>query len=132
MSSALPVLTDKDSRRVIAAAALMTSDKDGEVLAAARATCRILALHKISPADVFRAALEPRIAPPTPTPRSKPAYTSEMPWRQRARWAGLCPALTDWERNFIASVIELRTMSYKQENRLKAIIAKAERSRRYD
>jgi hypothetical protein len=127
MSSALPVLAGREARRLIAAAALMTSDKDGEVLAAVRATCRLLAPHNIEPADVFGVALEPQAARPTQAPRSSPF--AGMPWRQRARWAGICPTLTDWERDFVASVVEQRTLSRKQQDRLDAIIAKAERSR---
>lgn len=52
-----------------------------------------------------------------------------MTWQQKARWAGLCPALTDWERDFLASIVEQRTLSEKQRDRLGAILAKAERSR---
>ena len=52
-----------------------------------------------------------------------------MTWQQKARWAGLCPALTDWEPDFLASLVQQRTLSVKQRDRLEAILAKAERSR---
>lgn len=56
--SASHQLGDGKRRKIIAAAGLLASSNDGEIVAAARATSRLLATHGLRPEDVFRLGLE--------------------------------------------------------------------------
>ena len=130
--SAARMLADRDVRRVVAAAALMTSDKDGEVVAAARATNRLLAPHSLGLADVVAAGLDAvstRGAMRSPASGMQPV-TPLRPHQLQARMCLAYPELlTDWEREFAASVADQRTLSDKQRDRLNAIAVKVERGR---
>ncbi len=140
--TALPCLADKEARRVIAAAALMTSDKDGEALAAVRATCRLLASHNIGPADVFRAALvdEPEAhrrgdaADPSGSQRPRPAAggTGSL-FRQHVQLARNCLTtpehLSAWEVEFLNGIVGCRSLSPKQRDRLQQIVRAVEMKR---
>jgi hypothetical protein len=138
----LPILAEKDARRVIASAALMTSDKDGEALAAVRATCRLLAPHNIGPADIFRAALvepdERSRRRDTPPPRPEPFRTHNSRYsgtmqRQHVQLARTCLAwrehLTEWEIGFLNSIMGTVNLSTKQSDRLQQIARTVEMKR---
>lgn len=111
-------------RRAIAAAALLSSDRDGEVIAAARGLNRLLRGEGLDPASVIAAGLAAANTRPAPT--SPPPFAAEPLWKRRARMAQACPYLTDWESNFLTGVVGQRGLSEKQEERLRAILAKAE------
>jgi hypothetical protein len=130
--TSLPVLADKDVHRVVSAAGLLASDKDGEALAAGRALCRLLAPHKISPADVFRAALSPK---PEQYRRrdDRGGPHSGALRRQHVQLARMClltpQHLTDWERNFLSDIMVCAKLSPKQSARLQQIVRKVEMKR---
>lgn len=129
-------LPDRDRRRVMAAAALMTSDKDGEALAAVRATCRMLAPHGVGIADVVAAALAARPldnprreARPQRSTRRRPAAPDHMYMTTpHQRLAKMCilqnEHINDWERAFLDSILRERTLSPRQHQKLEAIAAK--------
>ena len=114
-------LAPNDIRRAASSAALLTSDRDGEVVAAARALCNLLAKGGLDPRSVVAAGLSRQV---DPNPPAAPFYRT--PWQQRARIARLSPHLNDWERGFLADIIANRSLSQRQESKLKAILAKSE------
>jgi len=112
-----------DARRAAKTAGLLASDKDGEVVAAARALVGILGRNGLDPQTVVAAGLVRdggRVGQMVPHPVSRPH------WRVRARMAALCPHITDWERQFLGHVVGYQTLSARQESTLKAIIRKSE------
>jgi hypothetical protein len=125
-------LPDNAVRRAVSAAGLMASPVDGEALGATRALCRLLERHGLDPATVIGAGL-------LQTPASAPARrvtgpVPVRPLRPHQLAARQCLAfgemLTDWEREFCASVADLRSLSTKQQAQLNVIAVRAERGRR--
>lgn len=133
----LPMLADRDRRRVVAAAALMTSDKDGEALAAVRATCRMLAPHGVGIADLIAAALSagaletarrntPEERPSSPRPAAAPSwgYMSSQPQRMARMCLMQSDYLNAWERGFLNSIVRESSLTRRQQDKLDAIVAK--------
>lgn len=137
LSKVVPALPDRDRRRVIASAALMASDKDGEALAAVRATCRMLAPHGIGPADLIAAALATRDRDPRqcqePDPfgarrhRQEPQRYSHSS-AQHQRLARMCLMqacyINEWQREFLTSIVRERSLTARQQQKLTDIVAK--------
>lgn len=125
--NAISLLADRDRRRVVASAAMMTSNNDGEALAAVRATCRLLAPHGLRPADVFEAALSRQASPPPQMPSRAPHVRpfEVKPMRQHQQLVMFCQAyperLTEWEVGFLRSISAERTLSTRQHDRLQQI-----------
>jgi hypothetical protein len=125
-------IPDRDRRRVISAVGLLTSDKDGEVCAAARAACRLLKPHGLTVADLIERALEP-----SPDPAPWPKAHRPAPWRSHfgaqpsnhrslARMCLAAGGLNDWERQFLISIGRESELTPKQWSKLRAIEAKIE------
>jgi hypothetical protein len=93
-------------------AALLASDKPGEVVAAATAATRILRAHDLSWQDLVRAIT----AAPEPGRDAEPDPAPEADWRADV---ALCLAqshlLTGWERDFLRELRRrFRCLSPKQ------------------
>jgi hypothetical protein len=110
------------TRKVIASARLLESDKPGEVIAAVNAMGRLLP-DGVGVADLFERSLA--TVPPSPQTYAQPRHDVSG-WKSRARMARLSPYLNDWERGFLADVIAWSSLSARQEATLKAIIIKSE------
>jgi len=109
----------------------MTSESDGEALSATRGLCRLLKRDGLDPAAVVAAGLL-RNAAPLSAPAAHPrpfSFNVEGEWKRRARMARGCPHLNEWELGFLRDVTEHRTLTQRQKDTLKAILAKAERGR---
>ena len=121
-------LAPNDVRRAAHSAALLASDLDGEVIAAARAFVGILAKGGLDPRSVVAAGLAHGVGPkPAAGPMATQVYRG--PWQQRARMARLSPHLNDWERSFLADILAHGSLSQRQERCLKAILVKSEGTR---
>jgi len=120
-------LLPNDARRAASSAALLASDRDGEVVAAARALCGLLAKGGLDPRSVVTAGLAHNESAVRAPAAPSPVYHGS--WQQRARMARLSPHLNDWERGFLADIIAHGSLSQRQESCLKAILIKAEGSR---
>lgn len=121
-------LAPNDVRRAAHSAALLASDLDGEVIAAARAFVGILAKGGLDPRSVVAAGLAHGVGPkPAAGPMATQVYRG--PWQQRARMARLSPHLNDWERGFLADILAHGSLSQRQESCLKAILVKSEGTR---
>ena len=118
-------LAPNDVRRAASSAALLTSDHDGEVVAAARALCGLLAKGGLDPSSVIASGLA-REVQPNFAPVQVPTQGHCGSWQQRARMARLSPRLNDWERGFLADITGQGSMSQRQESKLNAIIKKVE------
>jgi hypothetical protein len=134
----MSTLSPADERRLISSAALLQSDKDGEVVSAARAVGRILQKGNLDLPALIRRGLNPSPVAGHPALRGFPdaPRPSPQPYDVSARHqttARMCQAfaglLNDWEREFLASIAHQRRISDKQRDRLKAIEAKIERRR---
>lgn len=123
----MSAVTASARRRMIATAGLLTSDKDGEALNAARALVRLLDQHGMDPAAVIGAGLAQPVAASMP-PRSAACNFGRHQFQARL-CAGFPQYLTSWESNFLASIARQRTITAKQRDRLNEIIAKIERER---
>ena len=115
-------LPPSDVRRAASSAALLTSNHDGEVVAAARALCGLLAKGGLDPRSVVSAGIAAGDHPPL----APAAVSPDRPWRQRARMARYSPHINDWERGFLDDVIGWSSLSARQEATLKAILVKSE------
>ena len=121
-------LAPNDVRRAAHSAALLASDLDGEVIAAARAFVGILAKGGLDPRSVVAAGLAHGVGPKLAAgPMTSQVYRG--PWQQRARMARLSPHLNDWERSFLADILAHDSLSQRQERCLKAILVKSEGTR---
>ena len=121
-------LAPNDVRRAVSSAALLTSDRDGEVVAAARALCVLLAKGGLDPRSVITSGLA-REAWPNVVPSRVTAQSPYGSWQQVARMARLSPHLNDWERGFLADILAHGSLSQRQESCLKAILVKSEGTR---
>jgi len=128
----MTALAPSDLRRLRSAAALLSSDRDGEALGAVRAVGRLLARHGLDVADVVAAGVVRRVEPPAPAPpRGVPARASAPSHRLAARMCLAYPELIDaWERDFLDNIAVANRISDKQKARLQSIAAKVERGRR--
>jgi hypothetical protein len=120
-------LQPRDQRRAALSAGLLTSSHDGEVVAAARALCGLLAKGGFDPRGVVAAGLE-RSSDPASTsrPQAPAAAGYYGTWKQRARMARLSPYLNDWERSFLTDITNQASLSARQEDKLKVILVKSE------
>lgn len=131
-------LSTSDQRRLMGAVALLQSDKDGEVLSAARAVGRILQKGNLDLPALIRRGLNPAPVvgysafsgfPDTVRP-SSPAYDVGSPHQVKVRMCQVhADLLNEWERDFLASLATQRRISDKQRDRLSAIEVKIERRR---
>jgi len=108
-------LLPNDARRAASSAALLASDRDGEVVAAARALCGLLAKGGLDPRSVVTAGLAGYQVAASSAAATKPVYRGS--WQQRARIVRLSPHLNDWERGFLDDVIGWQSLSVRQEDR---------------
>lgn len=116
-------LLPDDARRAALSAGLLASDRDGEVVAAARALCGLLAKGGLDPRSVVAAGLAPvHHGPRLGVGPGAPA----RPWRERARMARYSPHINDWERAFLDNLICWKSLSARQEATLQAILVKSE------
>lgn len=124
-------LSPTDKRRVVASAALLRSDQDGEALAAVRAVCRQLDRYGLDPAAVLAAGLGG--PPKLPPRRSEPPKPAEvlLPHQRTAMMAAAFPELlTEWEQEFVNSIAGRRSITGRQRDTLNAIASKVERGRK--
>lgn len=121
MMQALASLDDGARRRIISTAALLTSPVDGERLAASRGLERLLAGHGLGIVDVLKAALEQSPAP------VRPISTTHHAMAQMCLAQG---CLTDWERQFLRSILWRTRLSPKQSKTLDRIVDQIERRKR--
>lgn len=117
-------LLPNDERRAALSAGLLTSNHDGEVVAAARALCMLLKKRNLDPASVVSAGLAAIVSPAAPECSRRGVSLSL--W-ERARAALQSHSLNDWERNFVSDICSRRKLSPRQEETLRSIVAKAER-----
>lgn len=104
------VLLEPDKyRKAVGAAALLSSDKGGEVVAALAAIERLLP-KGIRIGDVFAAGLRPDYG-----------WILDGNHQEQASWALAEGGLTDWERNFCQSVFHFRNPSPRQLKTLRDI-----------
>ena len=121
-------LPPADARRAAHSAALLASDREGEVIAAARAFVGILAKGGLDPRSVVAAGLARVVGPKLAAdPVTTPVYRG--PWQQRARMARLSPHLNNWELGFLGDILAHGSLTLRQESCLKAILVKSEGSR---
>lgn len=127
----MSLLPNADRRRAMASAALLASDVDGEVVAAAQALRRILGKVGTDIPSIIGAGLLSDDTLPAPLRRGAEPVSLLRP-HQRTAWTALAfpELLTGWERAFLESLVDLRHLSARQENRLRAIAAKIERLRK--
>ena len=105
------VLVEPDTyRKAVSAAALLSSDRGGEVVAALAAIERLLPAG-MGVGDVFAAGLRP-VDPRRPDDNHK----------AMASWAVCNAKLTPWEANFCQSVFHYRSASPKQMQTLRDIV----------
>lgn len=112
------------AERAAKTAALLASDRPGEVAAAAAATIRLLASLGLDFAEVIRRG----IAAPPPQPMVQP---STAPTRWQPAWAKLAwlrqhdRLLTTWERGFVASLErQAATLTERQRTVLDDVVAR--------
>lgn len=112
------------ARRLKGALGLLTSDKDGEKLAAVDAVVRILGNAGLSVADLIppAAATAERSSTPAWGPRERPGEVNLLREHQRRAWllqvSGF--AWNDWERRFLASMAAWASpISAKQASHLR-------------
>ena len=118
-------LPPADARRAAHSAALLASDREGEVIAAARAFVGILAKGGLDPRSVVAAGLAHSVSPKlAANPMATPVYRG--PWQQRARMARLSPHLNNWELGFLGDILAHGSLTQRQETCLKAILVKSE------
>ena len=118
-------LPPADARRAAHSAALLASNHEGEVIAAARAFVGILAKGGLDPRSVVAAGLAHGVGPKLAAdPVATPVYRG--PWQQRARMARLSPHLNNWEMGFLGDILARGSLSQRQETCLKAILVKSE------
>lgn len=127
-------LPPNDLRRAVSTAKLLTSDVDGEALGATRALCRLLGKHGLEPAAVLNEGLlrstaksEAGFASGSPA-AMRPCDVTRSHQRTALMARGFKDLLTDWELGFLDSVVYLRTLSPKQQDRFNAICAKIDRA----
>ena len=117
--NALVRIPDRDRRRVVSAAGLLASDKDGEVVAAARAVCRLLKPLGTTPAALIDAAL---------APKPSDAGFGWEPVRDHRHLARACLAmdahLNAWEIGFLDDVSRQPRLTDRQLAKLRQIQAK--------
>jgi hypothetical protein len=126
------IVPERERRRLVSTLGLLASDQDGEVLAAARAACRLLKPYGFTPAEFIAKALEPA---PTPKPDYMSGFTggsTRGTVHGHQGDARLClvmgeELLNDWEKGFLHSLIGQRSLSPKQADKLRAIKTKIER-----
>ena len=118
-------LLPNDAHRAALSAGLLTSDRDGEVVAAARALVGLLAKGGLDPRSVVAAGLA-RLVPSSLAAGPAPAPAYEGGWQTRARMARLSPHLNDWEHGFLRDILAQGSLSPRQQRKLKAILAKSE------
>ena len=121
-------LAPNDVRRAALSAGLLTSDRDGEVVAAARALVGLLAKGGLDPRSVVAAGLTHQV-PSSFAVGPAPAPPYRGAWQTRARMARLSPHLNDWERGFLGDILAQGSLSHRQESKLRAILNKSEGTR---
>ncbi len=127
MSALAPILPDRDRRRLVSAVGLLSSDKDGEVVAAARAASRLLQPHGVTVAQLVEAAL-------TPTPwreAHRPDPVRAVDHRHLARMClAMAALLNEWEIGFLTNLARWDgPLTAKQRAKLNAVATKIEESR---
>jgi hypothetical protein len=119
MSGLAHRLPEGDRRRIVSAIRLFDSGRDGEALAAVRASARLLAPHGLTVAGLIEAAL----APPPAVERIR-----VHPRGDHKTWTSMClghrELLNDWEANFLKSIRLLPSLSPKQRAKLDIVVAK--------
>lgn len=112
------------AERAAKAAALLASDKPGEVVAAAAATVRLLAALGLDFATVVRRGIA--APPPRPMPQPSTAPTRWQPTWVRLAWLRQHDRLlTAWERGFAASLErQVAPMTERQRTVLDDVIAR--------
>lgn len=129
MSALVPILPDRDRRRLVSVAALLESDRDGEVLGALMAARRLLKPHNLTVAQLFEVALTPQAAPWPETRRPDPVRAGDH--RHIARTCLAAGAgINSSECSFLDSITRWDgSLTPKQRAALEAIEAKIERVR---
>lgn len=123
--SALP---PRDHDRLAKSAALMSSDQDGEALAATRAFCRQLGKHGLSPADLLGARFD-RVRPHT-FPKVEHAPLLRPHQRTAIMARGFSELLNKWELGFLDSIAAKSDITPRQSDALNSIAFKIERGRK--
>lgn len=117
MNAVAPIVAERDRRRLISALSLLASDKDGEVVAAARAACRLLSPYGVTPAELIGIALDP---PAKPKPDPFAGFPSGGALRSHEALARMClvrgaEVLNSWEMGFLESIIRERSLNSLRE-----------------
>lgn len=119
----MAIALSRDTRRRIAASArLLTSSQPGEAAAALLAIGRMLPTGVTVP-DLIERSLA---AQTDPLPTAPSPVNLDPAWRRRARIARYSPHLNEWEISFLDNIICERSLSVRQEAKLKAIFVKSE------
>lgn len=101
MTALVPNIPDRDRRRLVSAVGLLASDRDGEVVAAARAACRLLEPHGTNLSQLVEAALTPM-----PWRVSRAGSLRTVDHRTLARKClAMSKHLSDWEAGFLESLV---------------------------
>ncbi len=122
MSALVPILPDRDRRRLVSTVGLLASDRDGEVVAAARATGRLLQPYGTTLARLVEVAL-------SPAPRAhRPDPVRADNHRNLARMClGMSQHLSAWEVAFCRDIARgCGPLTPRQVAKVKAIEAKIE------
>ena len=114
--TALPQIPAADARRIVASMARLRSPHDGEVIAAARAVSRLLAPHGVYLEALAQAAL----CPPARAITERPPQSESA----RADWCLQANCWNATEREFLAKVTWLATLSPKQRAWLDRLCAR--------
>jgi hypothetical protein len=122
----MPALSAPALDRFVKLCGLLTSEHDGERATAARMASDLLRRHKLTWADVLRPGREQAGA------ARAPCGAAAGPWKALATLAEFAvrrPALfTAWERQFIATLLDRRTISERQREILAELAELAEKA----
>lgn len=117
------ILAPADARKLAKIVGLLASDKGGEVVAAAAAGTRLLHAAGLRWSDVVLPA-----QPPTRRETASRPPRQPVPLHRAVAAACLAhahrPPLTAWERDFLASLLDFRTISAKQVVVLDRLVAR--------
>ncbi|HXH00317.1 MAG TPA: hypothetical protein VNI79_07895 [Sphingomicrobium sp.] len=130
MSAMIPILPERDRRRLISTCGLLASDRDREVIAAVRAAARLLQPHGRTVAELVEIAIGS-----TPTPWAQSTRPDPVGARDHQHLARMylitSVHLKKWERDFLTSLTRWDgPLSPKQRAALETIEIRINRLRR--
>ena len=126
MSALIPILPDRDRRRLVSVVGLLASDKDGEVVAAARAAYRLLQPHGVTVAQLVEAALPS--SPWRDAPKPQPMRTDAR--RLALLRLSMTEYLNAWELAFCRDLARgYGPLSPRQAAKLRTIKQKIDEAR---